>query len=380
MDLDFSEEQEMLRETVRGVCGRHCSVDVVRAMEDDEVGYPAALWSQLAELGILGLNFPEAYGGSGLGPLEGVVVYEEFGRALAPTPHFVSSVVCGGALMAAGTEEQKREWLPEIASGGAILTPAWMEPDRGFGARGVQLKAKTGDGVYILNGVKRHVYFASSASRLLVLARSGDAREGGAGDGVDLFLVDPASPGVKMTQQFSLSSDTQYRVEFSDVEVPAAARIGDPGSGWNTWDKVMREGIIMLAAWGMGAAARALEITVQYAKEREQFNKPIGAFQAISHYLADATTAVDGGTALVYEAAWALAEGKSDDRLAPMAKLFACDTFRDVTAMCVQVHGGYGFTVDYDIQLYFRRAKQLQISWWDAPYLGELVAASVLDG
>ena len=136
---------------------------------------------------------------------------------------------------------------------------------------------------------------------------------------------------------------------------------------------------MLLAAQAMGGAERALDITVDYAKERKQFDKPLGAFQAISHYLADAATAVDGGKTLVYEAAWARSEGRSIRRLAPMAKLFACQTYRDVTAMCEQVWGGVGFTIEYDIQLFFRRAKQLQLSWWDTRYLEELVAAAVLD-
>jgi alkylation response protein AidB-like acyl-CoA dehydrogenase len=141
----------------------------------------------------------------------------------------------------------------------------------------------------------------------------------------------------------------------------------------------MLDGAIMLAAQAVGGARYALEITVQYAKDREQFDKPLGAFQAIAHYLADAATAVDGAETLMYEAAWARANGRPVDRLAPMAKLFACQTFRDVTAMAQQIFGGVGFTVEYDIQLYFRRAKQLQISWWDTPYLEELIAADVLD-
>ena len=142
----------------------------------------------------------------------------------------------------------------------------------------------------------------------------------------------------------------------------------------------MLDGITLLAAQAIGGAQYALDITVQYAKDRRQFDKPLGAFQAIAHYLADAVTAVDGGTTLVHEAAWARAEGRPVDRLAPMAKLFACRTFRDVTAMAQQVFGGIGFTVDFDIQLYFRRAKQLQLSWWDTRHLEELVAAAVLDG
>ena len=375
MDLDFTEEQEMLRDTVRGICERHAPLTTVRELEDDPVGYGAELWKQLANAGVLGLTVPESYGGSGLSALEGAIVYEEFGRTLAPSPHFVSSVLSNGALVLAGSDEHKRRWLPRIASGEAILTPAWLEPEHGYGPEGVQLRAEREGGELRLNGVKRHVHFARAAQALLVLARSG-ARP----DEVDLLLVDPETPGIEIEQQMSLAADTQHKVTFKDVLVPASARVGAPGSGWRTWDEVMHDGIIMVAAQAVGGADRAMEITVRYANEREQFDRPIGAFQAISHYLADGATAVSGTRTLVHEAAWARASGKSVRRLAPMAKLFACQTYRDVTAMCEQVHGGYGFTVDFDIQLFFRRAKQLQLSWWDTRYLEELVAAAVLDG
>jgi len=374
MDLDFTEEQDLLRETVRRVCEEHAPISVVRAMEDDATGYPAPLWKQFGEVGITGLLIPESFGGAGASLLDAAIVYEELGRALAPSPHFASAVVGAGVLLAAGSEAQKKSWLPRIASGEAILAPAWLEPDNGFGPKGVQTVAKPdGDG-FVLTGVKRHVPFASSASRLVVLARTGaEERE------ISLFLVDPQAKGVTLAQQRSLASDTQYRVDLADVRVGAADRIGAVDSGWATWDAVMHDAIILLAAYAMGGAERALEITVQYAKDRKQFDKPLGAFQAISHYLADAATAVDGGKTLVYEAAWARSNGKSTARLAPMAKLFACQTWRDVTAMCQQVWGGVGFTIEYDIQLYFRRAKQLHITWWDTPYLEELVAAQILD-
>jgi alkylation response protein AidB-like acyl-CoA dehydrogenase len=374
MDLDFTEEQNVLREMVRGVCNEYAPLETVRELEDDPTGYPAEFWKQLGELGLLGILIPESYGGSEQSLLEAAILYEEFGRSLAPSPHFVSAVMGAGVLLQAGSEEQKRSWLPKIASGEAILTPAWLEPEGGYGPRGVQLTATPdGDGV-ILNGTKRHVLFASAAQRLLVLVRSGEAE-----DAIDLLLVDPGAPGVELTQQKSLAADTQYRVDFRDVRVPAADRIGAPGSGWTTWNAAMHDGVVLLAALAMGGAERALEITVQYAKDRKQFDKPLGAFQAISHYLADAATQVDGGKTLVYEAAWARAAGKSIQRLAPMAKLFACQTYQEVTRMAQQVWGGVGFTIEYDIQLFFRRAKQLQLSWWDSRTLEELVAHDVLD-
>jgi alkylation response protein AidB-like acyl-CoA dehydrogenase len=374
MDLDFSEEQQVLRDMVRSLCADVSPIETVRAMEDDPKGTPDALWKQLGELGLLGLLIPEEYGGAGQSLLEAVIVHEELGRALAPSPAFVSGVVAARILGRAGSDVQRQEWLPGIASGEAILTPAWLEPEAGFGPKGVQLRAERQDEGYLLSGGKCHVSFASSAARLIVLARTGDAPED-----ISLFLVDPGAAGVVQEQRKSLASDTQYDVSFDRVRVPAAALIGRAGSGWQTYHAVMLEAIIVLAASAMGGCEKAIEITTQYAKDRVQFDKPLGAFQAISHYLADAITALDGGKTLVYRAATAASQGQQIARLAPMAKLFACDTYRDVTAMCQQVWGGVGFTIEYDIQLYFRRAKQLQLSWWDSHTLEELIAADVLD-
>ena len=177
----------------------------------------------------------------------------------------------------------------------------------------------------------------------------------------------------------SLSSDTQYDVTFDGVRVADSARIGAPNAGWQIWERVMQDAIIVAAATANGGCQKALDITVQYAKDRKQFDKPLGAFQAISHYLADAVTNLDGSRYLAYEAASVRDAGGDVARLAPMAKLFACDTFRNTTAMCQQVWGGVGFTIEYDIQLYFRRAKQLQLTWYDTRHLEELVATDVLD-
>jgi alkylation response protein AidB-like acyl-CoA dehydrogenase len=375
MELDFTPEQELLRDAVRGVCGKHATLDVVRQMEGDPLGYPEQLWTQLSETGLLGLTLPERWGGSGMSMLDAVVVYEELGRSLAPSPHFVSSVMSGGVIAVAGTDEQRDRWLAPITSGDVVVTPAWLEPGRGFGPAGVQASASP-DGVgWRLSGTKRHVEYAAAADRLLVLARCGDGP-----DGVVLLLVDPRTEGVSLIPQPTVASDHQCRVDFDAVRVPADAIVGARGEGWSAWEQVLRDGIVLLAAQAVGGARYALDITVQYAKDRFQFDKPLGAFQSIAHYLADAVTRVDGAETLVWEAAWARSTGRSTARLAPMAKLFACQTFRDVTAMAQQVFGGVGFTVDYDIQLYFRRAKQLQLSWWDSRYLEELVATEVLDG
>ncbi|MBN2623145.1 MAG: acyl-CoA/acyl-ACP dehydrogenase [Acidimicrobiales bacterium] len=377
LDLAFTEEQDMLREVVRSLLAEHAPLTVVREMEDDPVGYPADLWKRLAALDLLGLLLPEAHGGSGMSLLEGVVLYEELGRALAPTPHFPSCVASGTALAVGGTDAQQAEWLPRIAAGEAVLTPAWVEPDGGHGPRGVQTCATTADGgaTYTISGVKRHVAFAAAATRLVVLARTGDRD-----DDIDLFLVDPHATGVTLTQQHTIASDTQYRVDLDGVQITAADRIGGAGTGWSTWTSVRDDALILLGAWAVGAADQTQALAVQYAKDREQFGKPIGAFQSIAHYLADRQAEIDGARTLVHEAAWARSTGRPVARLAPMAKLFACQVARQVTATAQQIYGGNGFTLDYDVQLYFRRAKALQLSWWSDRDLEELIAADVLDG
>ena len=246
LDLRFSPEQEMLRETVRGVCASTSPLPVVRQLEDDPIGFSPDLWKQLAHLDLIGLQVPEEFGGSGMTAVEGVVLYEELGRALAPSPHFVSAVLCGDALVQAGDDGQQQEWLPGIVSGEAILTPAWLEPDNGFGPRACSTGRAHGDG-FALSGVKRHVAFAKAASRLLVLARTGDAPTD-----IDLFLVDPAAPGVTLTQQMTIASDCQYRVDLDRVQVGAADRVGGAETGWSTWDAVMHDGIILAAAQAVG--------------------------------------------------------------------------------------------------------------------------------
>jgi alkylation response protein AidB-like acyl-CoA dehydrogenase len=277
-------------------------------------------------------------------------------------------------LAAAGSDAQKEQWLRPVASGGAILTPAWLEPENGFSPLGVETRAVADGSGFRLNGLKRHVLFASAADRLVVLARTGDDP-----DAVDLFLVDPAAGGVTLRQQFSIASDTQYEVTLSDVVVGEDDRIGPAGSGWATWQQVLEPALVLLAAQAVGGARYALEITTQYAKDRHQFDKPLGAFQALAHYLADAATNLDGAEQLEHEAAWAGASGRSLESLAPMAKLFACSTFRDITAMAQQLFGGIGFTLDFDIQLYFRRAKQQQLMWANDRVLEDAVAVSLFD-
>ena len=374
LDLDFSQEQEMLRSATRDLLSDYCSLANVRDLEDDPIGYSQELWTQMAKLDLVSMMLGDEFGGPGMSMIDAVVVYEELGRHLAPTPHLVSSILSQGAIMNSGSQAQKQDWIPRLASGDAILTTAWLEPNGGFGPEGIQLVATSDGTTTVLSGIKHHVPFAKAAQGFLVLARSGSSEKD-----IDLYLVDSSTPGISMSQKLSIASDTQYEVRFDNVEVGTSSRIGEEKSGWDTWEALLYQAIILIGAYAEGAASHALEITVQYAKDRHQFDKPLGAFQALAHYLADAQTNLDGAVQLVHEAAWAFSEGKSVEKLAPMAKLYACKTFRDLTAMAQQIFGGIGFTVEFDIQLFFRRAKALQISWWNDRYLKELIAKQVLD-
>lgn len=370
LDLSFTEEQQMLRDMVRGVCEQYASFETLRTLEDDPTGYSPEFWTQLGQLDLIGLLIPAEHGGSGMGVLDATVVYEEFGRALAPSPHFVSAVMAAGVLVAAGSDAQKAEWLPGLANGSKVATVAWMEDSGGFRAAGIAATATAdGDG-FVLNGTKRHVAFASSADVAVVVA---------AVDGeVDLFLVDPKASGVSLSQTPTIGSDAQYDMVLDGVKVSSADRIGAAGTGWATWNAVLADGLILLAASAVGGARYTLEITAEYSKDRFQFDKPLASFQSLSHYMADAVTSIDGAEVLVHEAAWARDSGQPHETLAAMSKLFASNTYRDTTAMAQQIWGGVGFTVEYDVQLFFRRAKQLQITWLDTAALEDRIATAVL--
>src|SRR6266567_802561 len=353
MDLDLTEEQRLLRQTVRDLCARHSTPEIVRALETDPLGYRPELWAELGRSGLLGLTVPEEFGGSGLGALDLAVVYEEFGRALCPSPHFVSGEV--------------------------VVSVAWLEPGGGAGPEGVQAEATGGEISELpqnvapfvaspstrITGTKLLVPFASSAMQLLVTARTGD--------GVGIFTVDPRAPGVEITPQPTLAADASFQVRFDDAE--AGARVGD----WSAWERAIPDALIALAAQAVGGAVRAHEMATAYAKERVQFDRPIGSFQAIAHPLAEMAMEIEGARALTHEAAWARSTGRPATTLAAMAKLYACDVFRRTTKLGQQVFGGIGFTTDIDMQLYFRRAKQLEITWWEPRYLEALIAEAELD-
>lgn len=368
MDLTFSDEQLALRGLVRSLCEDAGGRDAVRRLEQDPAGFDPDFWARLGEAGVAGLTLGEEYGGSGLSVLDAVVVFEKLGSSLVPSPLLASSAVAAEAIRLCGTPEQRDRWVPRLAAAETVVVPAWLEPDGGYAESGVQLPAARVGDQWTLSGTKWLVPFASSAEALVVLAR----REGQ----VALFLVETAQAGVRVEPQETIAREAYAKVVLdAAVGVP----LGDPAGSWDRWSEVVRRAAVLVAAQATGGAREVLRIAVEHAQTRHQFGKPLGAFQSLAHYMADALATVDAAQALVWQAAWALDEGRpSAEQLAPMAKLGACDTFRDVSATALQICGGLGFTTDFDAQLYFRRAKQWQLTWWDSAHLEEQIAIGAL--
>src|SRR2546428_8810366 len=373
MDLGLDEQQEMLKNFARDFLEKECPEQLVRAMEDDEKGYSPELWQKMAQQGWMGLIIPENYNGTGMKLCEVVVLLEEFGRALGPGP-FISAVVLGGIpIMEAGTEQQKNWVLPKIASGELIMTMALTEPSAKWTADGVQLEAKKDRNDYVLNGTKLFVPDAHVSDRMIVVART--AKGAKPEDGITLFFVDSTADGVKFEQLKTIAADKQCEVTFENVRIPAEHMLGQEGKGWPIVERTKKIATVAACAYLVGLSQMDFDVTLNYAKERVQFGRPIGSFQAIQHKLADAVIDVDGSRFITYKAAWSLQEGEPDaDLMISMAKAWTSDASRRVVAHGQQIHGGIGFTKEYKIQLYFRRQKWMELMWGDADYHRELVA------
>ncbi len=372
MDLDFTEEQEMLKTMARDFLEKECPKTLVREMEEDDKGYSPGLWKKMADVGWMGLVFPEKYGGMEGNFLDLAVLLEEMGRALLPGPFFPTVVLCGSLILAAGSEEQRQEFLPKIASGEMILTLALTEPSARYDAASISVRAVAEKDEYVIDGIKLFVPDVHVADYLLCVTRT---KEGAAPeDGITLFLVDARSPGITCTLLKTIAGDKQCEVVFDKVRVPKKNILGELDRGWPVVEKTLEQAAVAKCAEMVGGAQQVLEMTVAYAKERVQFDRAIGSFQAIQHYCANMATDVDGMRFITYEAAWKISEGLPVAMEAAMAKAWASDAYRRITALGHQIHGGIGFTKDHDMQLYFRRAKAAEVTFGDGDFHREAVA------
>lgn len=372
MDLGLTEAQQMLRNSAREFLEKECPHTYVRAMEEDQRGYTPEMWRKLAEQGWLGLIFPEQHGGIGLGFLDLAILLEEMGRALLPGPFFSTVVLAGMPILDAGSEAQKREFLPRIAEGQLVMTLALTEPSARWDAAGIEATASpSGDG-YVINGTKLFVPNAHVSDYMVVAARTGRATED-----VTLFIVPGRASGVSQALLKTIASDRQSEVVFNNVRVPASAVLGEVNGGWATIRKVLQWGAVGKCAEMLGGAQKVLEMTVEYAKQRVQFGRPIGSFQAIQHHCANMATDVEGSRYITYQAAWRLSEGLPAEREVALAKAWVSDAYRRVCALGHQCHGAIGFTREHNMQLYSRRAKAAELAFGDADLHREAVASAI---
>ena len=373
MDFGFSEEQEMLRKSARDFLAAESPMTYVRRMMEDDRGFTDAQWKQMAELGWMGLILPEQHGGAGGDFVDMVVVLEEMGRAVLPGPFFATVVLGGVALLEGGSDGQKASFLPKIAAGDLRVTLAQLEPNARWDAEGIELQARKDGGGYRLAGTKLFVPDAHTADVIIVAGREPGSK---GAEGVTLFLVDAGASGVKATLLKTMDQTRKLcEVVLEDVRVPADRVLGQPGAGWKLLDRVVDRGKVGLCAEMCGGAQKVLEMSVEYAKVREQFGRPIGSFQAIQHKCANMLVEVESSKSATYYAAWAVANDVAEAPLAAaMAKAYCSDAYRHTAGEGIQIHGGIGFTWEHDMHIYFKRAKSSEVTFGDATWNREIVA------
>jgi alkylation response protein AidB-like acyl-CoA dehydrogenase len=366
MDFAFTSDQTLLKNSARAFLDEHCKSAAVRLLWDDPRGASEAMWKEMAQLGWLGLSLPEEHGGSGLGMVESALLLEELGRAAYPGP-FWPTMLAAHAIARAGSDTQKKRWLGAIATGDARATLALLDADLDWSPDAIATRAERTPTGWQLSGLKRYVAWGHVADVLLVPAR--------APEGVTLFLVDPSAPGLGWSPIMAMDPGTRWaHLTLDRVPVRAEDALGAAGAAAPLLLGLLRRGAVGAAAEMLGAARRCLDMAVGYAKVREQFGQPIGSFQAIRHKCAEMLLETENSHAAVYYAAWALDAGAEDaEAAASVAKSYVGDASRKVCGEAIQVHGGIGFTWEYDLHMYFKRAKALEAQYGDAEFHRELL-------
>jgi alkylation response protein AidB-like acyl-CoA dehydrogenase len=374
MDFSFSAEQKLFRREVRSFLEQEFSLARVRQLETDAVGWPRELYRRMAELGWLGFMLPEELGGPGFGFLEVALFYEELGRALFPSPHYQTLIQAGHALLHGGGAGRKR-LLKQMAAGEITATVAGFEPGEGSGPEAVQARARPEGGDLVLDGVKVYVPWANSVDYLLTLVRT--AAPGPEAEGVSLVLVPAKAAGLSLAAHRVIGGERSFEVTFAGARVAGRNLVGPLHRGWPLWLEMEDRGKVAAAAEMIGGAERALELAKGYARERVQFGQPIGKFQAIQHLLAPPFMELDGARLLLYEAAGQIDQGRNARERAAMAKAWANHVYQAATQAGHQTLGGFGFMLEADMQLFYRRAKGLEINRGATPHQLDLIAAGL---
>lgn len=374
MDFGLNEEQQMMQTMARDFLTDEFPDKVLKAMAADEKGYTPELWKKLAEANLTGLAIPEEHGGFG-DFIDLVVVLEEMGRACFISPFFASVVLGAGAIIEAGNESQQEEFLPKIAEGKVIVTLAVPDKSGNYTADAITTKAeKKGDG-FILNGTKMFVPDGHNADYIIVAARTTEKEK--PEEGISLFIVDAQSPGIRITPLQTVGGDKQSEILFTDVVLTADTILGEVDTAWLHIEKIMQRAVIARCAEMVGLARKALDLTLDYTKERMAFGHPIGAFQSIQHRCADMLIDLDTSRYLTFQAAWKIAENLPVEREAAIAKAWVSEACTRIMHSAHQAHGAIGFTEDHILHYYTRRVRSYDYSFGGADHHYQKIASLV---
>ena len=356
MDLGFSEEQEIVRQTAKRFLAKECPSSLVRELLESETGHSPELWKKFAELGWLGMVFPEEYGGVGSSLLDLAVLAEEFGRALVPST-FYSTVIGALSILNGGTETQKEHFLPLVSEGKALISLALTEPSGSYDPDFITTKAQRQGDNWVIDGTKLFVPDAQSADYLVVVARTDD---GPAREGLSAFIVPTTIPGLSIDPLVTFAGDRQAEVVLNEVLVEADSVMGEPDTVWPVVEKTLQQQTALQLADNVGVGQHVMDTTVEYVKIRLQFDRPIGSFQAVWHHCANMATDVDGARYLAYDAIWRLSQGSPATKELSMAKSWGTEAVKRTTIIAHQLHGGIGYVTEYDLHMYSARAKAVE--------------------
>ena len=366
MNFALSDEQQMLQNMASEFVKRESSLKRIRQMREDPVGFSRPLWNKMAELGWLGMTFPDSAGGLGQGMVELSVVMEEFGKGLMPEPMLSTVLMAGQALMLAGTPEQQKEWLGKIAEGSALLTMAYLERQSRYDPFDVTTQAKKDGAGWVLSGEKIFTPDAGSADRIVVTARTRANRRDR--EGVELFLVDPKAKGVTLVPVPTMDWRKRFTVKLDGVRVDESGRLGGAAPD-SALEQALDRATVGLSAEMLGAMNEAFRMTVEYLKTRVQFGVPIGTFQALKHRAADEYVQTELSRSSVYYAAMCIDEKMPDAAAAVSTAKARCnDAFHLVANESIQMHGGIGVTDEHDIGFFFKRARVAEVTLGDSTY------------
>jgi alkylation response protein AidB-like acyl-CoA dehydrogenase len=375
MDIAFTEEQEMLKKAASDFLAAECPKKLVRELEESEKGYSPEVWKKMAGLGWQGMVIPEQYDGMDMTFQDLTILLEQMGRNILPGP-FIPTVVEGAIpILDAGSEEQKKEFLPRVAKGELILTMAYLEPKGIRDASGITLKASAAGENFMLKGTKVFVEMANVADYIICVTRT--SKGATPDDGITLFMVDARSPGVRCEVIPTIAMDKQCEVRFDNVVVPKKNVLGKLDKGRAIVAKAIEKSVIAKCAESIGGMQAAVDMTVAYCKERVQYDRPIGAFQALQHIMADMWIVTQTSRYLVYQAAWMESEGLPCALEVAMAKAYVNESYKWVTDRAVTLHGGIGTSREHDVGLYYRRAKAADAAFGGTDFQRELVAQRI---